>query len=144
MFNNISNGDKLQCQRTSDNSNTGNSFSSLFANVLGSDHSKQNCPISDSSLIISLLRLCSSLIQTELPRQLTVSFSFYFFPFSFFEGKQGFDRIIPSYFIITTSFYFFSCLSLYFFIWRHVRVFALPFSISSLYLTLLYLRRLIA
>lgn len=79
VFNNISNGDKLQCQRTSDNSNTGNSFSSLFANVLGSDHSKQNCPISDSSLIISLLRLCSSLIQTELPRQLTVSFSFCFF-----------------------------------------------------------------
>ncbi|XP_075144573.1 BIR repeat containing ubiquitin-conjugating enzyme [Haematobia irritans] len=70
VFNNISNGDKLQCQRTSDTNNTGNSFSSLFANVLGSDHSKQNCPISDSSLIISLLRLCSSLIQTELPRQL--------------------------------------------------------------------------
>ncbi|XP_073817547.1 BIR repeat containing ubiquitin-conjugating enzyme isoform X2 [Musca autumnalis] len=71
VFNNISNGDKIQCQRTSDTNNTGNSFSSLFANVLGSDHSKQNCPISDSSLIISLLRLCSSLIQTELPRQLT-------------------------------------------------------------------------
>ncbi|XP_059217801.1 baculoviral IAP repeat-containing protein 6 isoform X2 [Stomoxys calcitrans] len=70
VFNNISNGDKLQCQRTSDTNNTGNAFSSLFANVLGSDHSKQNCPISDSSLIISLLRLCSSLIQTELPRQL--------------------------------------------------------------------------
>lgn len=87
VFNNISNGDKLQCQRTSDNSNTGNSFSSLFANVLGSDHSKQNCPISDSSLIISLLRLCSSLIQTELPRQLTVSFSFYFFPILILRGK---------------------------------------------------------
>lgn len=73
VFNNISNGDKLQCQRTSDTNNASNSFSSLFANVLGSDHSKQNCPISDNSLIISLLKLCSSLIQTELPRQLTVS-----------------------------------------------------------------------
>ncbi|XP_037827973.1 baculoviral IAP repeat-containing protein 6 isoform X2 [Lucilia sericata] len=71
VFNNISNGDKIQCQRTSDTNNASNSFSSLFANVLGSDHSKQNCPISDNSLIISLLKLCSSLIQTELPRQLT-------------------------------------------------------------------------
>ncbi|KAM7359256.1 BIR repeat containing ubiquitin-conjugating enzyme isoform 2-T2 [Cochliomyia hominivorax] len=71
VFNNISNGDKLQCQRTSDTTNNNNSFSSLFANVLGSDHTKQNSPLSDNSLIISLLKLCASLIQTELPRQLT-------------------------------------------------------------------------
>ncbi|KAL9897854.1 dual E2 ubiquitin-conjugating enzyme/E3 ubiquitin-protein ligase BIRC6-like isoform 3-T4 [Glossina fuscipes fuscipes] len=71
VFNNISNGDKLQCQRISDANNASNTFSSLFANVLGSDHAKHNTSISDNSLIISLLKLCSSLIQTELPRQLS-------------------------------------------------------------------------
>lgn len=74
VFNNISNGDKLQCQRISDANNASNTFSSLFANVLGSDHAKHNTSISDNSLIISLLKLCSSLIQTELPRQLSVTF----------------------------------------------------------------------
>ena len=73
MFNNISNGDKLQCQRSSDSINTTNTFNSLFANVLGSDNNKQNTSISDNSLIISLIKLCSSLIYTELPRQPCVS-----------------------------------------------------------------------
>ncbi|XP_037945587.1 baculoviral IAP repeat-containing protein 6-like isoform X2 [Teleopsis dalmanni] len=67
--NNISNNDKLQCQRISDNSSAANTFCNLFANVLGSDNTKQNASISDNSLIISLIKLSSSLIQIELPRQ---------------------------------------------------------------------------
>ncbi|XP_036324883.1 baculoviral IAP repeat-containing protein 6 isoform X2 [Rhagoletis pomonella] len=69
VYNNISNGDKLQCQRSSDCNNATSTFSNLFANVLGSENSKQNTTLSDNSLIISLLKLSSSLAETELPRQ---------------------------------------------------------------------------
>lgn len=72
VYNNISNGDKIQCQRSTDATNSSNTFSSLFANVLGSENTKQNTSISDNSLIISLLKLSSSLIQTELPQQSSV------------------------------------------------------------------------
>uniref|UniRef100_W8AIN7 Dual E2 ubiquitin-conjugating enzyme/E3 ubiquitin-protein ligase BIRC6 n=1 Tax=Ceratitis capitata TaxID=7213 RepID=W8AIN7_CERCA len=69
VYNNISNGDKLQCQRSSDCNNATSTFSNLFANVLGSENTKQNTTLSDNSLIISLLKLSSSLAETELPRQ---------------------------------------------------------------------------
>ncbi|XP_067616443.1 baculoviral IAP repeat-containing protein 6 isoform X2 [Eurosta solidaginis] len=69
VYNNISNGDKLQCQRSSDCNNATSTFSNLFANVLGSENSKQNTTLSDNSLIVSLLKLASSLAETELPRQ---------------------------------------------------------------------------
>ncbi|XP_055907013.1 baculoviral IAP repeat-containing protein 6 isoform X1 [Eupeodes corollae] len=68
VYNNIANADKIQCQRSSDANSSTNNFSSLFANVLGSENSKQNASLSDNSLIISLLKLSSSLIQTELAR----------------------------------------------------------------------------
>ncbi|XP_054081324.1 baculoviral IAP repeat-containing protein 6 isoform X3 [Zeugodacus cucurbitae] len=69
VYNNISNGDKLQCQRSTDCNNATSTFSNLFANVLGSESTKQNTTLSDNSLIISLLKLSSSLAETELPRQ---------------------------------------------------------------------------
>ncbi|XP_064535866.1 baculoviral IAP repeat-containing protein 6 isoform X5 [Drosophila montana] len=70
VFNNISNGEKLQCQRGNENSNAGNNFSNLFANVLGSENpSKQNANICDNSLIINLLKLSSHMVLTEMPRQ---------------------------------------------------------------------------
>ncbi|XP_054725362.1 baculoviral IAP repeat-containing protein 6 isoform X3 [Anastrepha obliqua] len=69
VYNNISNGDKLQCQRSSDSHNASTTFSNLFVNVLGLENSRQNTTISDNSLIISLLKLSSALAETELPRQ---------------------------------------------------------------------------
>lgn len=74
VFNNISNGEKLQCQRGNENSNAGNNFSNLFANVLGSENpTKQNANICDNSLIINLLKLSSHMVLTEMPRQPSVS-----------------------------------------------------------------------
>ncbi|XP_015038690.2 baculoviral IAP repeat-containing protein 6 isoform X3 [Drosophila pseudoobscura] len=70
VFNNISNGEKLQCQRGNESNNPGNNFSNLFANVLGSENPiKQNATICDNSLIINLLRLSSHMVLTEMPRQ---------------------------------------------------------------------------
>ncbi|EDX13491.1 GD20723 [Drosophila simulans] len=70
VYNNISNGEKLQCQRGNENSPVGNNFSNLFANVLGSENpSKQNAAICDNSLIINLLKLSSHMVLTEMPRQ---------------------------------------------------------------------------
>ncbi|XP_062126380.1 baculoviral IAP repeat-containing protein 6 isoform X3 [Drosophila sulfurigaster albostrigata] len=70
VYNNISNGEKLQCQRGNENSNAGNNFSNLFANVLGSENpTKQNATICDNSLIINLLKLSSHMVLTEMPRQ---------------------------------------------------------------------------
>ncbi|XP_070142867.1 dual E2 ubiquitin-conjugating enzyme/E3 ubiquitin-protein ligase BIRC6 isoform X3 [Drosophila kikkawai] len=70
VYNNISNGDKLQCQRGNENNNAGNNFSNLFANVLGSENpTKQNATICDNSLIINLLKLSSHMVLTEMPRQ---------------------------------------------------------------------------
>ncbi|XP_030370289.1 baculoviral IAP repeat-containing protein 6 isoform X2 [Scaptodrosophila lebanonensis] len=71
VYNNISNGEKLQCQRTNDNTNAGNNFSNLFANVLGSENPNKQSSIiiSDNSLIINLLKLSSHLVLTEMPRQ---------------------------------------------------------------------------
>lgn len=73
VYNNISNGDKLQCQRGNENNNAGNNFSNLFANVLGSENpTKQNATICDNSLIINLLKLSSHMVLTEMPRQPSV------------------------------------------------------------------------
>ncbi|KQS39320.1 uncharacterized protein Dere_GG17289, isoform B [Drosophila erecta] len=70
VYNNISNGEKLQCQRGNENSAVGNNFSNLFANVLGSENpAKQNATICDNSLIINLLKLSSHMVLTEMPRQ---------------------------------------------------------------------------
>ncbi|XP_068153762.1 baculoviral IAP repeat-containing protein 6 isoform X3 [Drosophila tropicalis] len=69
VYNNISNGEKLQC-RGNENNNTGNNFSNLFANVLGSENpNKANATICDNSLIINLLNLCSHMVLPEMPRQ---------------------------------------------------------------------------
>ncbi|XP_037726370.1 baculoviral IAP repeat-containing protein 6 isoform X3 [Drosophila subpulchrella] len=70
VYNNISNGEKLQCQRGNENNTAGNNFSNLFANVLGSENpTKQNATICDNSLIINLLKLSSHMVLTEMPRQ---------------------------------------------------------------------------
>jgi len=73
VYNNISNGEKLQCQRGNENNTAGNNFSNLFANVLGSENpTKQNATICDNSLIINLLKLSSHMVLTEMPRQPSV------------------------------------------------------------------------
>lgn len=73
VYNNISNGERLQCQRGNENSPVGNNFSNLFANVLGSENpNKQNAAICDNSLIINLLKLSSHMVLTEMPRQPSV------------------------------------------------------------------------
>lgn len=74
VYNNISNGEKLQCQRGNESNNIGNNFSNLFANVLGSENpAKQNATICDNSLIINLMKLCGHMVLTEMPRQPSVS-----------------------------------------------------------------------
>lgn len=73
VYNSISNSEKILCQRSGDSGNTNNTFGSLFATVLGSDNSKQNTTVSDSSLIVSLLKLSASLVQTEIDKRSDVS-----------------------------------------------------------------------
>lgn len=79
VYNNIANAEKIQCRQLPDVNSSNNSFGSLFATVLGADNSKQNMQVSDNSLIISLLKLCSSLVQTELQCRDEVSIIFYIY-----------------------------------------------------------------
>jgi baculoviral IAP repeat-containing protein 6 len=59
--------DKIQCQKSSDtNSNSNNVFGSLFATVLGSE-SAQSKTVTDSTILMNLLKLSSILIRTKLP-----------------------------------------------------------------------------
>jgi baculoviral IAP repeat-containing protein 6 (apollon) len=63
----ITNVDKIQCQKSSEvNSTSNNVFGSLFATVLGSE-SAQSKTVTDSTILMNLLKLSSILVRTKLP-----------------------------------------------------------------------------
>lgn len=63
----ITNVEKIQCQKSSDvNSNSNNVFGSLFATVLGSE-SGQSKTVTDTTILMNLLKLSSILIRTKVP-----------------------------------------------------------------------------
>lgn len=67
VYHYITNVDKIQCQKSSDaNSNSNNVFGGLFATVLGSE-SAQSKTVTDSTILMNLLKLSSILIRTKLP-----------------------------------------------------------------------------
>lgn len=67
VYHYITNVDKIQCQKSSDtNSNSNNVFGSLFATVLGSE-SAQSKTVTDSTILMNLLKLSSVLIKTKIP-----------------------------------------------------------------------------
>lgn len=68
VYHYITNVDKIQCQKSSEtNSNSNNVFGSLFATVLGSE-SAQSKTVTDSTILMNLLKLSSILIRTKLPQ----------------------------------------------------------------------------
>lgn len=67
VFQHITNVEKVQCQKSSDaNSNSNNVFGSLFATVLGSE-SAQSKTVTDTTILMNLLKLSSILIRTKVP-----------------------------------------------------------------------------
>lgn len=64
------NRDKVKCLSAAEKQNMmGNTFSDIFACVLGSDSSKQDKSVSYEDLLTYLLRLLGKLVQTPLPDQ---------------------------------------------------------------------------
>lgn len=62
----ITNSEKIQCQKSSEtNTNSNNVFGSLFATVLGSENS-QCKTVTDSTILMNLLKLCSVFIRTRI------------------------------------------------------------------------------
>ncbi|XP_062534016.1 baculoviral IAP repeat-containing protein 6 isoform X2 [Armigeres subalbatus] len=72
VYNNIVNVEKLYCYRASENSHSNNMyatrFGSLFATVLGPENARQSKTVTDSTLLIDLLKLASILVNTKNPR----------------------------------------------------------------------------
>lgn len=67
VYQHITNVEKIQCQKSSDaNSNSNNVFGSLFATVLGSE-SAQSKTVTDTTILMNLLKLSSILIRTKIP-----------------------------------------------------------------------------
>lgn len=67
VYQHITNVEKIQCQKSTDvNSNSNNVFGSLFATVLGSE-SAQSKTVTDTTILMNLLKLSSILIRTKLP-----------------------------------------------------------------------------
>lgn len=71
----VSHTDRIKCVNIGERLNsTTNSFSGIFASVLGSDANKQDRPVSWDILLISLLKLLGKLVQTPLPNYGEVSY----------------------------------------------------------------------
>ncbi|XP_055696918.1 baculoviral IAP repeat-containing protein 6 isoform X3 [Phlebotomus papatasi] len=68
VYNNISNTEKMYCQKSTDNSKNYNAFGNLFATVLGPENTAKTKSVSDNSLLVNLLKLSTILVQTALPR----------------------------------------------------------------------------
>lgn len=67
VYQHITNVEKVQCQKSSDaNNNSNNVFGSLFATVLGSE-SAQSKTVTDTTILMNLLKLSSILIRTKVP-----------------------------------------------------------------------------
>ncbi|XP_059612083.1 baculoviral IAP repeat-containing protein 6 [Phlebotomus argentipes] len=69
VYNNISNTEKMYCQKTTDSSKNYNAFGNLFATVLGPENTSKTKTVSDNSLLVNLLKLSTILVQTALPRE---------------------------------------------------------------------------
>lgn len=68
VYNNIANVEKVYCQKSSETNNNSNVFGSLFATVLGPENSRKCKTVTDSTLLVDLLKLSSILILTRIPR----------------------------------------------------------------------------
>ncbi|XP_021713190.1 baculoviral IAP repeat-containing protein 6 isoform X2 [Aedes aegypti] len=72
VYNNIVNVEKLYCYRASENSHSNSMyatrFGSLFATVLGPENARQCKTVTDSTVLIDLLKLASILVNTKNPR----------------------------------------------------------------------------
>ncbi|XP_055678934.1 baculoviral IAP repeat-containing protein 6 isoform X2 [Lutzomyia longipalpis] len=68
VYNNISNAERMYCQKSMDNSKNYNTFGSIFATVLGPENTAKAKTVSDNSLLVNLLKLSTILVQTVLPR----------------------------------------------------------------------------
>ncbi|KAG5670331.1 hypothetical protein PVAND_000606 [Polypedilum vanderplanki] len=67
VYNFVTNAERIQCQKSSDNnSNSNNVFGSLFATVLGSENT-QSKAVTDSTILMNLIKLTSIFIRTKLP-----------------------------------------------------------------------------
>lgn len=64
--NHITNVEKINCQKNSESNSNTNVFGSLFATVLGSETS-QSKTVTDSTLLVNLLKLSSILVHTKIP-----------------------------------------------------------------------------
>lgn len=66
VHNHITNTEKINCHKsTESNGNNNNVFGSLFATVLGSD--TQSKTVTDTTLLVNLLKLSSILIHIKIP-----------------------------------------------------------------------------
>lgn len=68
VYNNIANVEKVYCQKSSETNNNSNVFGSLFATVLGPENWRKCKTVTDSTLLVDLLKLSSILILTKIPR----------------------------------------------------------------------------
>lgn len=62
----ITNIEKIQCQKSSDGNSNSNVFGSLFATVLGAENT-QSKTVTDSTILMNLIKLSSIFIRTKLP-----------------------------------------------------------------------------
>ncbi|GAB0094178.1 Baculoviral IAP repeat-containing protein 6 [Sergentomyia squamirostris] len=69
VYNNISNAEKMYCQKSTDNNKNYNAFSNLFNTVLCPENTSKTKTVSDNSLLVNLLKLSTILVQTALPRE---------------------------------------------------------------------------
>lgn len=67
VYNSFSHSENIFCQTPSEATNTTNVFGSLFATVLGSETSRQSKTVSDSLILVGLLKLSSIFVQIALP-----------------------------------------------------------------------------
>lgn len=76
VYGNITNDEKISCQKSSESNNTTNNvFGSLFATVLGSETS-QSKTVTDTTLLVNLLKLSSILVHTKVQQPVDVSIDF--------------------------------------------------------------------
>jgi hypothetical protein len=81
VYSHITNDEKISCQKSSESNNTTNNvFGSLFATVLGSETS-QSKTVTDTTLLVNLLKLASILVNTKVPQpgDVSILFSLNFF-----------------------------------------------------------------
>lgn len=67
VYNSFSHNENVFCQTPSESTNTTNVFGSLFATVLGAETSRQIKNVSDSAILVGLLKLSSIFVQIALP-----------------------------------------------------------------------------